>query len=241
MAAITLIPGVYQEVLLPKITKAIAEGSVTKKIGQAERYLFILSLLVVVPVSVYANEIVLLLYGERYLPAVFPLQVMLALRAAMILTQGANLTLISKDKQVSMALLNVFLAVLAIGLSFIFVPQWGLNGSLFVYGILIIIQFVGYQYLAKKLGYRMLSMKIALRILASAIIALIPVLIVNYYLSGLVSVFLGSFVFIIFYLNLLFLLKGFDESLVYLLKPFSNKGPVFLQKHLKRCIHCIQR
>ncbi len=231
-AAITLIPGVYQEVLLPKITKAVADNNVTTQVGQAERYLLALSLLVAVPVGIYAQVIIELLYGERYLAAAFPLQLMMLYKAASILTQGANLTLISKDRQVSVAKFNVLLLIIAIILSVIVVPLWGLNGSLVVYGILVLCHFIGYQYLARQVGYKMLSVGISSRIVLSALIAALPVFLLNQYVDGVIGTLLGSLLFAVVYVNLLFILRGFDSSMCYLLKQLHPKMPSFTSAYI---------
>ena len=112
-AAITLVPGIYQEILLPKITEAVQDGNMESQVSQAERYLLTLSLLVVVPVVLYADVIIELLFGERYLAAVFPLQMMMIFKTIITLNQGANLTLISNDKQVSMAKIHIAIFILA--------------------------------------------------------------------------------------------------------------------------------
>ncbi len=224
-AAITLIPGVYQEVLLPKITKAVASNNVTTQVVQAERYLLTLSLLVAVPVGIYADVIINLLYGERYIAAALPLQFMMLFKTASMLIQGANLTLISKDRQVSVAKFNLLLLVVAILLSVILVPMWGLEGALVVYGILVVCQFIGYQYLARQVGYKMLSIKVSSRIVLPAIIAAIPVLFINQYIHNISMTIIGSLLFAIIYINLLFVFKGFDSSVCYLLKQLQPKVP----------------
>ncbi len=235
-AAITLIPGVYQEVLLPKITKAVADNNVTIQVGQAERYLLALALLVAVPVGIYAEVIIKLLYGERYLAAAFPLQLMMLYKAASILTQGANLTLISKDRQVSVAKFNVILLVVALILSVLIVPLWGLDGSLIVYGILVLCHFLGYQYLARQVGYTMLSIRVSSRIILSALIAVLPVFLLNQYIDGMVATILGTLLFATVYVNFLFILKGFDSSMCYLLKQLHSKVPKPFSSYIRWAI-----
>jgi O-antigen/teichoic acid export membrane protein len=235
-AAITLIPGVYQEILLPKITDAVQNGDVKAQVLQAERYLITLSLLVVIPVLFYADIIIDVLYGERYQGAVFPLQVMIVLKAILTLNQGPNLTLISHDKQVGMVKAHILLFVIAIGVSLYLVPLWGLNGALITYGVLILILLLMYQYLAKKCGYKMTSFTHFFKILSAALLAASPLYVINQYLSGIPSVIVGTTTFFALYFNLLFVTKGYDDSVHFLLKNFSNKVPNMMQPYLRWAI-----
>jgi len=231
-AAITLIPGIYQEILLPKITDAVQDGDVKTQVAQAERYLIMLSLLVAVPVVIYADVLIELLYGERYQGAVFCLQVMIVLKAVMTLNQGANLTLISHDKQVDMIKVNIIMFIITVALSVFLVPQFGINGALIVYASLVAILLMSYSLLAKSCGYRMIGVGDLFKIILPAIIAALPALAVNYFLSGMLSLIIGSICFAFVYLNLLFITKGYDVSVSFILKQLKPKAPVFLQHYM---------
>jgi O-antigen/teichoic acid export membrane protein len=235
-AAITLIPGIYQEILLPKITDAVQDGDVKSQVQQAERYLIMLSLLVAIPVVIYAEVIIDILYGARYHDAVFSLQVMIILKAIMTLNQGANLTLISHDKQIGMVKINVVMFAIAVFLSLIFVPYLGLNGALMVYGVLVIVLLISYSLLAKNCGYKMISLSNISRIVIPALLSALPVLIVNQFTSGVLAAIIGSSIFTIIYLNLLFMFKGYDKSVVYILKQLLPKMPNVTKGYLSWAI-----
>lgn len=232
-AAITLVPGIYQEILLPKITDAVENGDVNTQVKQAERYLITLSLLVAFPVVIYADVIIDILYGERYQGAVFSLQIMVVLKAIMTLNQGANLTLISNDKQVGMVKVNVGMFIFTVILSYLFVPQIGLIGALIVYGTLVLTLLFSYSILASSCDYKMISSSDLLRIVIPALLSMIPALIINQFISGIVAALIGSISFAILYFNLLFVFKGYDKSVIYILKVIEPKSP----KNIKKYIH----
>jgi O-antigen/teichoic acid export membrane protein len=236
MSAMTLIPGVYQEILLPKITDAVQNGDVKQQVEQAERYLITLALLVAIPVVLYADVIIEVLYGEQYQEAAFALQVMIIIRALMTLIQGANLTLISNDKQVGMVKLNIMIFIIAAILSVIIVPKVGLNGALIVYGILVLLMLGSYSLLAKGCGYKMISIGSLARIIFPASISVIPVIIINQFASGIFATIIGSITFAILYLNLLFVFKGYDSSVSIILKQVKTKVPSFTQGYIDWCI-----
>jgi len=232
MSAMTLIPGVYQEILLPKITDAVENGDVKQQVEQAERYLITLALLVAIPVVLYADVIIDVLYGEQYQKAAFALQVMIIIRAFMTLNQGANLTLISHDKQVGMVKLNIIIFIIAAILSVIIVPQIGLNGALIVYGILVFILLGSYSLLAKGCGYKMISLGSLARIILPASISAVPIIILNQFVSGIAATIIGSIIFAILYLNLLFVFKGYDKSVSVILKQIKPKVPAIAQGYI---------
>ena len=231
-AAITLIPGIYQEILLPKITDAVQNGDVQTQVAQAEKYLITLSVLVVIPVVFYADVIIDILYGERYQGAVLPLQVMIILKAILTLNQGANLTLISHDKQVGMVKIKIVMFFLAFGASLVCVPLWGLNGALFAYGLMAFILLFLYGNLAKTCGYQMISISSIFRIIAASVLAAMPLFIINQFLTGIVSAIVGSLVFVVIYLNMLFVTKGYDNSVCFLLKKVHPKVPKVMQSYV---------
>ena len=221
-AAISLIPGIYQEILLPKITDAIEDGDVQSQVEQAERYLIMLSLLVTIPVVSYADVLIDFLYGERYQGAVLCLQVLMIFQSIRMLNEGANLTLISNDKQLGMAKINVLMFVIAVILSVTCVPSFGLNGALIVYGTLVFILLLSYSYLAKSCNYKMIPPRDIIRIIIPALISSVPILIVNSFLTGIASAIIGSILFAIIYFNLLFVFKGYDGSVSVILKQIKT-------------------
>jgi len=231
-SAVTLVPGIYQEVLLPKITQALGQNKLNDSVLQAQRYLLILCLLVLFPVLLYADIIIDILYGERYKDAVFALQIIIILRVLVVINDGANLTLISNDRQFSMAKINFILFILALILSFTITPEYGVNGALIVYAILISLLLLLYNRLAKIDGYTFMPWRVFFGILFSALVAAIPALIVNYYLTGILSALIGSTIFVVLYLNILFIAKGYDASVTYLLKQMHSKSPHFLKSYL---------
>ncbi|XPF93389.1 oligosaccharide flippase family protein [Colwellia sp. RE-S-Sl-9] len=224
-AAITLVPGIYQEILLPKITDAVENGDVKSQVEQAERYLITLSMAVAIPMVIYADVIIEVLYGERYQEAAFSLQIMVVLKAIMTLNQGANLTLISHDKQFDMVKVNAGMFVFAMILSLFIVPFMGLTGALIVYGTLVFILLFSYSMLARSCKYKMISVNNLLRIIVPALISTGAPLIINQFLSGILSSIIGSISFVVLYFYLLFIFRGYDRSVVYILKQIEPKSP----------------
>lgn len=231
-ATATLVPGIYQEILLPKITEAVQSGNVENQVDQAERYLLILSLLVIVPVFFYADEIIILLFGERYIPAVIPLQILMICKAFHTMTQGANLTLISNDEQVSMAKTHGLLFIVALALSLFLVPAYGLNGAIATYASVMILMFLIYTQLAKRSGYKMLKISTITNIVCIAMVSTLPLIILEKCLSGFLEAMIGSLVFAVCYVNILFITKSFDKAMCNLLATIAKKLPYPMERYI---------
>jgi O-antigen/teichoic acid export membrane protein len=233
-AAITLVPGVYQEVLLPKITEATQTGELKNEVNQAEIFLFTLSILVMVPILFYADVIIFTLYGEQYAGAILPLQVMVVLKTLLTLLQGPNLTLISNDKQVGMAKTHFVLMAILAALSYVFIPTQGIFGALFVYGILVVTILLFYFRMAKEVGYSPMPLSFALRVLLAAFISAVPVYFVKVtIINGILSAIVGSLLFILCYLNLLILFRGYHKSVTFLLKGISTRSPRLIKPYIE--------
>lgn len=238
-AAITLVPGVYQEVLLPKITQAINTSNAQQQVDQASRYLIILAMLVAAPVILYADVIIGVLYGQNYQAAVLPLQCMVVFKTAMIFAQGTHLTLVSKDRQKSIAQMHIGLAILMIALSFWLVPVYGLNGALAVYGIVVSAYLLGYWWLGRQINHQFLVASTLFKVLCAVVIAIMPSWWLKAYLSGFVGAALESLLFVVIYAQLLFLLGVFGQEMVNLLEKIKTKLPdslhPILQFYIARC------
>lgn len=234
-SAVTLIPGIYQEVLLPKIAKASKNQDFNHSVNQAQRYLLILCLMVLFPVIIYADVIIDLLYGQRYQSAVFALQMMVIFKVVIVVNNGANLTLISKDQQVTMAKTHLLIFIFALLLSFTITPQYGVNGALVVYGLLVAILVLSYHFLAKKQDYSFIPAKLFTQIFCASLISALPLFVINNYLSGVISAFVGGFIYLVLYIHLLLIFKGFDSSAGYIFKQLSAKAPAVCRPYLLWC------
>lgn len=225
MAVITLVPGIYNEVLLPKIAKSIAAGNVQDRVQRAQHYLFVLSLMVVVPVLIFAEGIVTFLYGPEYSEAAIALQVLVIGRMLIMLSEGANLTFISQDKQHEVAGLYLVLLAIGIPVSIYFVSVWGYLGALATYTVLVLLRGIMFKTRAKYLGYRGIGPVYLLKFIAISALAAIPSLLLAYWGMGFWHMLLGAVIFILVYLHLMLVFRGLDPSAAFVLRYLSDKLP----------------
>ncbi|MDN3652415.1 oligosaccharide flippase family protein [Thalassotalea ponticola] len=231
-AALTLVPGIYSEILLPKMAIARHTKTAKTEVLQAQRYLTLLACLVVFPLIVYAEQLVALLYGSRYLAVVEPLRWMVLFKFLGLLKEGANLTLISHDKQQVLAKINLLIFALMCVLSVVFVSQYGLMAGVWVYGILSIIQLLAYQHWARPYGYVMLPWPALLRIIVPALIMFVPLLLLEMQFSRWWMMILGSLIFVAGYLHLLIWFGAFDQTGQRFIISLQRKAPFALRAYL---------
>jgi O-antigen/teichoic acid export membrane protein len=241
LAAITLVPGVYKEVLLPKITRAVTKGNVESEVIQAETYLLPLCLLVAVLGAFYADVVVGLLYGKAYMGASIVLQWMLCFQVLLTLSEGPNLTIVSKDKQHQIMILNLCFLLIGGAISWLIVPSYGMNGALGVFGILTAIKFISYRVTAQKIGYKGLDKKTSLKICLCAALAYPSLLGLDLILPKLVSVPIGAFLFTLIFVTLLIKLRCLDASLSYLLKDIRGKAPQPIKRYIDWSVRCLEK
>ncbi|MCG8667897.1 MAG: oligosaccharide flippase family protein [Pseudomonadales bacterium] len=138
-AAVSLVPGIYNSILMPAIVKNSVENE-GKKTEDSKRFVFgtirhmlVLTLFVAVPAAFYADELINLLYGTEYLSAVFPLFMMLLASIATAFTYPAVAYFVSKDRQGDM--LKVHAAVLALSVTwgYFLISNYGLKGAVISY------------------------------------------------------------------------------------------------------------
>ena len=160
---------------------------------------------------------------------------MVIFKVMIVVNNGANLTLISKDRQVTMAKTHLSIFLLSLLLSFTITPEYGVNGALVVYGLLVLVLVLSYHFLAKKQGYSFISINLLVPILGASLISILPLFVINSYLSGITSALVGSFIYLILYLHLLLIFKGFDSSVGYLFKQLSGNGPKVCKDYFLWC------
>lgn len=225
MAVITLVPGVYNEVLLPKITKAVANNNASQKVLLAQNYLYALCLLVVVPIAIFAEGVVVFLYGEAYQQAGIALCVLVVCRMVATLGEGANLTFISQDKQHEVASINLILLAIGVPLSIYAVMYYGYHGALVTYAIIIAIRGLVFKIRARKFGYQGIGAQRLLKYLVVSSLAALPSIYLSTQGSSLYIMLMGGISFVLIYLHLLLQFRVLDSSAAYILGVFSKKSP----------------
>lgn len=100
-----------------------------KKNRQLYAIVFYFSVAVSVVFCLFGKYIVLLLYGEQYIPAVAPLRVVTWYTAFSYLGVARNAWIVCEDKQRYLKYIYIFAAICNVILNCIFIPLWGATGA----------------------------------------------------------------------------------------------------------------
>lgn len=137
-AASALIPGVYNNILLPRISYAVGES---EKAGAATlisaiKHMLFLGLLASVPLAVFAEDIVLFLYGEQYRAAYLPMTIFALLTVFAGVRDTANSYLVSKEQQPLILRIVIVLFIATLALDYFLILEFGLLGAVIAYVII---------------------------------------------------------------------------------------------------------
>lgn len=117
--------------LYPEIAKAsnIDERLFAKRNKQLYAIVFYISTFVSILFTVFAELIVLVLYGEAYLPTVAPLRILTWSTAFSYLGVARNAWIVCKNRQKSLIRVYVAAAIINVLLNFLFIPAFGAAGA----------------------------------------------------------------------------------------------------------------
>lgn len=125
------IPGIISTSLFPAIINAKEIGEKVYR-NRLKFFYFLLgglSLLIAIPISIFAKPIILFMFGSGYANAASILQIYIWSGVGIFLSTGTNQYMVAEGMLKSIFILNLFGMILNIVLNFILIPLIGLNGS----------------------------------------------------------------------------------------------------------------
>ena len=222
-----LVPELFMQLFLPMITKEYSRKNfdVIKQLSQqVGKWIIILNLPLFLLMLIFPEQIINILFGEKYLPAVSSLQILSfgGIFMGMVIMCQNLLSMLGKSRLILTNLLIV--SIINLGLNFFLIPKYGIMGAAIATSLVwIILTFILFIQVRRNIGIIPLRRKI-LRVL---LVSLIPVALVLYLknlvilnLMGLVV--LGVFFFLI-YIILIFLTGCLDKNDLMILRTFSSK------------------
>lgn len=102
-----------------------------KRNRQLYAIVFYFSIVVSLLLFFFGEEIVLILYGRSYMPAVAPMRMVTWYTAFSYLGVARNAWIVCENKQKYLKYIYIISALTNIGLNFIFIPIWGATGAAF--------------------------------------------------------------------------------------------------------------
>jgi len=229
----SLVPTAFSFVLTPAIAEQFGRGD-TGKIKSiyitSARYLMIVALPLETGMIALAGPIVLLLYGAEYAPAIIIMRILLITSAIIPVSQAAGAVVYGTNRPGFLFKLNLIFALVSIGLSFWFIPAYGVIGAATI-GIIpsIFMATLIIRYASKKIGATW-PVGDTIKISISAIIMGLIVFGFQSHLNSILSLTLGIPLGVVTYIVLIFLLRVFNEQDLTIIKNITGSLPLPLRK-----------
>lgn len=148
------------------------------------KYLSLLLLPSVTLMVIVIPQVVLLLYGKEFMPAVAVIRILLVVSAVATIHRPISTTLYSTENQKYIIQITVFLACCNIVLDFILIPTYGVIGAAYANGTVQIGSVaLGLLFIHKKFGYAY-PIKALLKTGVNCIIAVMPFWVLIHFIEG---------------------------------------------------------
>ena len=232
-AAVALVPGVYDTVLFSRISFALAdpESSEAQSVLGGVRHMIILSTMVCVPLAIYADDVVALLYGDEYAPAALAVRVFSLVAIVSSIKHSTNAYLMSADMQVSILKIMSVAIVATLALDFLLIVKFGLWGAIAAYALVDVVTTAVISGFAFRLLRAWPNVGKLFKTIFCGAVASLCVIAFDTVLSFPLSFLLGGIVFVSVFIPLLLLLDCLEEpdyEAIRQLLSSKDNGAVFV-------------
>ena len=215
-----LIPQLFMNALFPLMSSYfVSSKDLLRMIYEKSfKYLLILGLPLAVGITLLADKIVLLLYGQQFYPSIIALQILAWDILLIFLYVCSAFILVSTDKQNQMIVIAGCAALLNVILNLFLIPSFSYVGAaiatIATEGCLLAV----YMYLNSRYSYTILFHKIIIKPVGAC--AVMGLFIYQFNEIGLI---LQIIIAIILYFGSLYLLRGFSDEDISLFKKLIGK------------------
>jgi O-antigen/teichoic acid export membrane protein len=226
-SAMLVVPGVFAALLLPSMSRGFAEdpARMPERFLAATRHLVLLAVPVVALAEIYAGTVVLLLYGEAFLPAATVFRVTVAAAAVGAVSASASSYQLSSDRQPAILAIMVAVAIVTLMLDLVLISQFELAGAMaagafgsLALGLLLL------WHACRTLGVRP-EFGVYARALAAGVLASVPAVIMAVLLPWWLSIPLGGGVLVAGYAVLTVMLGAWRTQDLGLLRERATRLP----------------
>jgi len=145
---LVIIPEMFTYAIFPAMSRfyLASKDDLITIVEKSAKYLFMIGLPLAVGAIILAKRIILLLYGQNFIPSIMAMQVLALYLPLRFMNYATGYTLSSIDKEHLRALSATIAAVGNIGLNLILIPRYSLVGAAIATAITEVILFVSYYY-----------------------------------------------------------------------------------------------
>jgi len=214
------IPQLFMNALFPLMSSYYVSSKDSLKVAYEKsfKYLFILGLPLAVGITLLANRIILLFYGQQFYPSIIALRILAWDVLLIFLYMCSAFILVSIDKQNQMAVIAGSTALINVTLNLLLIPSFSYVGAaiatIAAEGFLLL----SYMYLDSRYSYKIPLHKIIIKpVGACAVMGLFL------YQFNDINLVLEIIAAVILYSGSLYLLRGFSDEDISLFKKLIKK------------------
>lgn len=245
LAQILLMPASFLSALfLPIISETyIKEGikSVRSLYKTVVRWAFYLTFPAYVVFLIFSKQVLYIIFGEEYVSAYIALIVLSSGYLLSFLSVPAYNVILMFKKTKSIFYIGLSSTFINILMNFVLIPKFGINGAAFASFLSYFIIFAAYSYATeKKLKIIGIEKKYLVKSIISALLPAIFIYILKDFINiNIFTVLLMLSIYIILYISLLFVFRGFYKVDIEILLAIERKLGInleFLKKILRKII-----
>jgi O-antigen/teichoic acid export membrane protein len=214
------IPQLFMNALFPLMSSYFVSSKDSLKVvyEHSFKYLFILGLPLALGITLLADKIILLFYGEQFYPSIIALQILAWDVLLVFLYVCSAFILVSTDKQNQMAVIAGCTALINVILNLFLIPSFSYVGAAIATIVTETILISLYFILISKSFYKLPISKISIR-------PLIACLIMGFFIYYLININLILLIIlaVLIYFTSLYLVKGFSKDDLELFKKLAKR------------------
>ena len=147
-----LLPGIFEGIMLPLMSGSIAKSKdvAAVRFNESMKYVMILAIPAAFFCAIFAKDIIFILYGEEYSPAVLPFMILVSTCCICSIASVPTSYLLSVDKQSLILKVMLVGTVLKLGLDYYLVSRHGLIGASIAFSIAFSFMFLANMVIAMR-------------------------------------------------------------------------------------------
>jgi len=219
---LSFIPAIFFSSVFPVMANfyGTSEQSLNFAFEKSIKYMVIFGIPIATLITILANKIILLIYGESYFPSVIALQILIWTVPLIFIDSAFAYLFSSMNKQVTVAKIMAIVALFNILLNIILIPIYSYIGASFVTLASDLITLPLMMFVLSKTQFKVpfKILKDVTKVFIASIIMLIPLIILND-LNIFIIILISSLVYVATFLSL----KGLDDEDIKIIKNIIPK------------------
>ena len=227
IAIALLVPGIFEGILLPLMSRSIAESQEMAhlRFTQCIKYVMLMALPAAVFCVFYSSEIINILYGSEYDSAIQPFAILVATCCICSVSSVPTSYLLSVDRQSLILKVMLIGTVLKLGLDYYLIKSYGLYGASIAFSMSFSFMFLANLFLAMKhlkVAFPMLyfGKVILATMISAAFVLLIKIIFIQ---NEVASIIISAIIFSVVYINLSLLLRCWRADEIQFFREFISK------------------